>query len=96
LGNDSGLLGKYIAFHNYRGSLTATRPGHLDSYYLGRRPTAIMLPNFRNVQQQDREFLGGYMTFYTATRKGWNRPITGEQIGNLPARRMVGLYDDAR
>ncbi len=81
LGNDNGLLGKYIAFHNYRGSLTATRPGNQDSYYFGRRPTAIMLPNFRNVQEQDTDFLGGYMTFYTATRKGWNREVEGEQIG---------------
>lgn len=81
LGNDNGLLGKYVAFHNYRGSLTATRPGHLDSYYYGRRPTAIMMPNFRNVNQQEMDFQGGYMTFYTASRSSWNRAVEGEQIG---------------
>lgn len=81
LGNDNGLLGKYVAFHNYRGSLTATMPGHLDSYYYGRRPTSIMIPNFRNVQEQDAPFKGGYMTFFTAARKGWNRQVEGEQIG---------------
>lgn len=81
LGNDNGLLGKFISFHNYRGTLTATRPGHLDSYYYGRRPTAIMMPNFRNVHKQDSPFFGGYMTFYTATRAGWNRKVEGEQIG---------------
>ncbi|MBC7920988.1 MAG: GMC family oxidoreductase, partial [Ferruginibacter sp.] len=27
LGNDSGLLGRYVAFHNYRGSLTASFAG---------------------------------------------------------------------
>lgn len=81
LGNDNGLLGKYICFHNYRGSMTATRPGNLDSYYYGRRPTAIMVPNFRNVYQQDSSFFGGYMSFYTATRAGWGRKVEGEQIG---------------
>ena len=81
LGNDNGLLGKYVAFHNYRGSLTATRPGNLDSYYYGRRPTAIMIPNFRNVRKQDMNFKGGYMTFYTAARSSWSRVVEGEQIG---------------
>ena len=81
LGNDNGLLGKYIAFHNYRGSLTATRPGNLDAYYFGRRPTAIMMPNFRNVHQQEMDFRGGYMTFFTADRTSWGRQVEGEQIG---------------
>jgi len=81
LGNDNGLLGKYICFHNYRGSLTATRPGNLDSYYYGRRPTSVVIPNFSNVESHDKPFLGGYMTFYTAARKSWNRIIEGDQIG---------------
>lgn len=81
LGNDNGLLGKYVAFHNYRGSLTATRPGNLNDYYYGRRPTSIMLPNFRNVHQQEMDFQGGYMTFYTAVRTSWGRDVEGEQIG---------------
>ncbi len=81
LGNDNGLLGKYIAFHNYRGTLTAERSGNSDSYYYGRRPTSIVIPNFRNVQQQETDFKGGYMTFFTAARTGWNRPVEGEQIG---------------
>jgi choline dehydrogenase-like flavoprotein len=81
LGNDNGLLGKYIAFHNYRGSLTATFDGHLDSYYYGRRPTAVMMPNFRNVHKQETDFRRGYMVFYTATRAGWGHQVAGDQIG---------------
>lgn len=71
LGNDNGLLGKFIAFHNYRGNISASYEGHEDSYYFGRRPTAVMMPNFRNVKSQDTDFLRGYMTFYTAGRGGW-------------------------
>ena len=81
LGNDNGLLGKYISFHNYRATLTATFSGHMDRYYYGRRPTSIAIPNFSNVYRQDRDFVGGYMSFFTASRMGWNRGVEGEQIG---------------
>ncbi|HEY8927911.1 MAG TPA: GMC family oxidoreductase [Mucilaginibacter sp.] len=80
LGNDNGLLGKYVAFQNYRGSLTAGIEGYTDSYYYGRRPTAVMMPNFRNVYKQETDFLRGYMTFYTATR-GRRYFANGPQIG---------------
>lgn len=87
LGNDNGLLGKYITFHNYRGSITATMEGMPDSYYFGRRPCAVMMPNFRNVYKQDSGFQRGYMTFYSATRAGWSRGIgadlaIGEELKN--------------
>ena len=81
LGNDNGLLGKYIAFQNYRGDITATFEGHEDSYYYGRRPTAVMMPNFRNVHHQETGFKRGYMVFYTATRAGWGHATDGPQIG---------------
>jgi choline dehydrogenase-like flavoprotein len=68
LGNDNGLLGKYVAFHNYRGTVTATFEGFQDSYYYGRRPTAIAMPSFRNVRKQEEDFMRGYMTFYSAGR----------------------------
>jgi choline dehydrogenase-like flavoprotein len=71
LGNDNGLLGKYVAFHNYRGNISASYEGLEDSFYFGRRPTAVMMPNFRNVKSQEMDFLRGYMTFYTAGRGGW-------------------------
>ncbi|GHB31655.1 GMC oxidoreductase [Mongoliitalea lutea] len=86
LGNDHGVLGKYIAFHNYRGNILADVEGYEDKYYFGRRPTAVMLPNFRNVHKQEMDFLRGYMTFYTAGRGGWggvrDAPF-GEQFKEL-------------
>ncbi len=68
LGNDYGILGKYIAFHNYRGTISAMYDGPLDKYYFGRRPTQVMMPNFRNVLQQDTNFKRGYMIFLNAYR----------------------------
>ncbi len=67
-GNDNGLLGKYVAFHNYRGNVSASYDGPQDKYYLGRRPTQPMMPNFRNVYKQETDFLRGYMTFFGAGR----------------------------
>ncbi len=68
LGNDSGLLGKYVAFHNYRGSLTAAIDGPADKYYYGRRPTQPMMPNFRNVRKQEMDFQRGYTVHFSAFR----------------------------
>jgi choline dehydrogenase-like flavoprotein len=72
-GNDSGLLGKYVAFHNYRGNIYGLFEGYEDHYYTGRTPTAPMMPSFRNVYKQETDFLRGYMVFYSAAREGWNR-----------------------
>jgi choline dehydrogenase-like flavoprotein len=81
LGNDNGLLGKYVAFQNYRGTLSASMEGFMDSYYYGRRPCAVMMPNFRNVYEQETDFLRGYMVFFSAGRSGWGHSVEGEQIG---------------
>ncbi|TAE27538.1 MAG: GMC family oxidoreductase [Cytophagales bacterium] len=73
LGNDSGMLGHYLAFHNYRGSLNASYEGFEDSYYYGRRPTTAFMPNFRNVDKQETsgpasQFQRGYMVAFSAGR----------------------------
>jgi len=68
LGNDNELLGKYVAFQNYRGNIFADFDGPMDKYYYGRRPTQPMIPNFRNIQKQEMDFQRGYMMFYGADR----------------------------
>ncbi|RIV26939.1 GMC family oxidoreductase [Fibrisoma montanum] len=81
LGNDSGLLGHYVAFHNYRGSLNATYDGFPDGYFYGRRPTTAFMPNFRNVQKQEMDFQRGYMVAFSASRSGWQRGAGTEGFG---------------
>ncbi|TXT27670.1 MAG: FAD dependent oxidoreductase, partial [Chitinophagaceae bacterium] len=54
--------------HNYRGTINALYDGPLDKYYFGRRPTQVMMPNFRNVLQQETDFKRGYMVFFSAAR----------------------------
>jgi choline dehydrogenase-like flavoprotein len=69
LGNDNGLLGKYFAFHNYRARITAEFDGMLDKHTTGRKPTQAYLPRFRNVYQQETDFLRGYASGFRAYRK---------------------------
>ncbi|HPW61751.1 MAG TPA: GMC family oxidoreductase [Cyclobacteriaceae bacterium] len=94
LGNDNGLLGKFVAFHNYRGSVSSTFEGYEDSYYYGRRPTSIMLPSFRNVRKQEEDFMRGYMSFYTASRVNGGTEGLGAELKQSVARPgtwMVGM-----
>lgn len=68
LGNDSGLLGKYMAFHSYRGRVSATYEG-LDTFTTdGRRPNSSYIPRFRNVFKQETDFLRGYAATFYASR----------------------------
>lgn len=80
LGNDSGVLGKYVAFHNYRGSVNGEYDGPQDKYYYGRNPSQPMIANYRNLGKQDTDFLGGYLTFCGAYRSTGN-PESGDSIG---------------
>lgn len=68
LGNDSGLLGKFLAFHNYRARVSATHEGHLESTTDGRSPTSAYLPRFRNVERQETDFLRGYAAGFSSYR----------------------------
>jgi len=60
LGNDSGLLGKFISWHNYRGKANAQFEGFKDKKTDGRNPSNSYIPRFRNVHKQEMGFLRGY------------------------------------
>jgi choline dehydrogenase-like flavoprotein len=60
LGNDNGLLGKFISWHNYRGKGGADFEGLKDKTTDGRNPSNSYIPRFRNVRKQDADFLRGY------------------------------------
>jgi choline dehydrogenase-like flavoprotein len=68
LGNDHGLLGAFVAFHNYRGHISAQYDGFPDSTTDGRRPTAAYIPRFRNLHKQETDFLRGYAAGFSGFR----------------------------
>ncbi len=68
-GNDNGLLGKYVAFHNYRARISAEYDGFKDSTSAGgRRPTSAYVPRFRNLHKQEMSFLRGYAATFHSGR----------------------------
>jgi choline dehydrogenase-like flavoprotein len=68
LGNDNGLLGKYVAFHNYRARIWGQYDGMLENTTEGSRPTSGYVPRFRNVFKQETDFLRGYAAGFSAGR----------------------------
>ncbi len=81
LGNDSGTLGRYIAFHLYRGTVNADVEGFEDKYYYGRRPTTGFMPRYQNVDKQETDFLRGYLVALSAGRSGWGSAGGQEGFG---------------
>ncbi len=81
LGNDNGLLGKYIAFQNYRASVSGVFEGAEDHYYYGRNPTNPIIANYRNLHKQDTDYLGGFLTFVYSSRTALERTGIPEGIG---------------
>ncbi|MFD1817591.1 Choline dehydrogenase [Pseudarcicella hirudinis] len=67
-GNDNGLLGKYLAFHNFRTTISAEYEGFLDSTSEGIRPNSSYIPRFRNFFKQETDFLRGYAAGFGSTR----------------------------
>lgn len=85
LGNDSGLLGKYFGFHNYRARISATCPGFEDITTEGRTPTNVYMPRYVNLNKQTENFKGAYgVAIYTARyRKQETKTIGGQLISDL-------------
>jgi choline dehydrogenase-like flavoprotein len=93
LGNDNGLLGKYIAFHNYRTSISGEYEGFLDTTSEGIRPNSGYIPRFRNVFKQETDFLRGYAAGFGANRITYNdRSGMGEDLKNNLAQKKYGNW----
>ena len=81
LGNDNGLMGKYIAFHNYRATINAQCVGFPKNTIEGAKPTSHYVPRFRNVYRQETDFLRGYAAGFGASpyrvtdREGFGPPL---------------------
>jgi choline dehydrogenase-like flavoprotein len=70
LGNDNGLLGRYVCHQSYRAAGGGRLAGMFeDKYIYGRNPTEAILANFRNLGKQTMDFVGGYTTFVDGYRE---------------------------
>ncbi|WP_316838769.1 GMC family oxidoreductase [Pedobacter gandavensis] len=69
LGNDSGTLGKYVAFHNYSARIGAEYDGLKEFSTDGRNPAGGgYIPRFRNLLKQETNFKRGYAAGFSAYR----------------------------
>jgi len=81
LGNDNGLMGKFVAFHNYNAKIKASYEGMQEFATFGQRPGSAYIPRFRNLYKQETDFLRGYATGFSATRNlGPNTSGVGETL----------------
>jgi choline dehydrogenase-like flavoprotein len=81
LGNDSGLLGKYIGWHNYRGKASAEYEGFKDKKTDGRNPSNSYIPRFRNLLKQETNFLRGYAIGIAGGRgSGSDTSLIGDKL----------------
>ena len=94
LGNDSGLLGKYIAFHNYRATISAEYEGFSEYTTEGAKPTTHYVPRFRNVFKQETDFLRGYAAGFQATPIRYtSKEGIGENLkNNLLKTKETGIW----
>ena len=94
LGNDNGLLGKYIAFHNYRATIKAEFEGFPQYTTEGAKPTSHYVPRFRNVYKQETDFLRGYAAgFGAGPIRETNREGYGDALlNNLLETKETGLW----
>ena len=93
LGNDSGVLGKYFAFHNYRARISGTYEGFMDKKTDGRSPTSAYIPRFRNVLKQETDFLRGYASGFSAGRYvDRDTDGFGEELKSNLGKKEMGLW----
>ena len=85
-GNDSGVLGKYVAFHTFTAEMRAEYDGLKEWSTDGRNPAVgAYVPRFRNVQKQETDFLRGYSAYVVGSRSFKRTPgdAEGDLIGNV-------------
>ena len=81
LGNDSGLLGRFVCHHNYRASVNGEVEGMRDKYYYGKNPTEPIIANYRNLHKQETDYVGGFTTFMGAYRAAGDTTGLTDEIG---------------
>lgn len=77
IGNNYDQVGRNIMDHHYQLGANAKVPGHLESYYRGRRPNGFYIPRFVNLNEstQKAEYLRGFGYQGSASRGDWTEAI---------------------
>ncbi len=93
LGNDNGLLGKYVGYHNYRGWANGRFDEFKDKYIYGRNPTECIIANYRNLYKHDTDFFGGYTIFTGGYRVRKDKAPSDPQLGAAYKQALTEMGD---
>ena len=81
LGNDNGIMGKFVAFHNYSARISARFDGLKQFKEVGRTVGGGYMPRFRNLFKQETDFLRGYAATVSGYRSSHSDETgTGKQL----------------
>jgi choline dehydrogenase-like flavoprotein len=80
-GNDSDQLGRNLMDHHFRVGANGRFDGFHDKYYYGRRPASVHMPRYRNLGNEQRDYLRGFHFQGSASRQNWWRGIREMAIG---------------
>ncbi len=82
LGNDSGLLGKYISWHNYRGKANANYEGFKDKKTDGRNPSNAICTAIQKCIQTGNGFFKRLCNWYCRRKRNVssNTDMIGDQL----------------
>lgn len=82
LANGSDMVGRNLMDHVYALTTAGILPGGPNTYYKGRRPTGLYIPRFRNIAEQNEDFVRGYGYQGGVSRMGWrNAALSGPGFG---------------
>jgi choline dehydrogenase-like flavoprotein len=90
LANSSGTLGHYLMDHGQASSALGLVHGVDDRTYWGNRPNGIIVPRFRNLDGETRDFVRGYAYQGGALRRGWKRGGDTEGLGSTLKAQLEG------
>lgn len=88
IANSSGVLGHYLMDHLYGAGAEGRIEGFEEHYYSGRRPTGPYIPRFRNVKDQNPDFVRGYSLSGGAYRQHW-RDFSGVDGFGVDFKKMI-------
>lgn len=79
--NSSGALGHYLMDHLYATGASGEFEGFEDKYYIGRRGTGIYIPRFKNLHDQQENYVRGFGWQGGASREGWQSGVDKKGFG---------------
>jgi len=88
--NKSDQVGRNLMDHLYALTTAGIMPGPEDSYYRGRRPTGIYIPQFRNVTEPGEGYVRGYGYQGGIMRMSGNSAVTMPGMLGAELKQAVG------